>query len=99
MGEGEMKHKCLYCGHEVEVDELNLKRRIGAFEAGAILGVTEATVRRYADTGLLVHEKDHAGRRSFIVGDVLKFQQAGVRPKQKPFGWPAKFKPVLGKAK
>ncbi len=49
-------------------------------EAARLLGVSEASVKRWADGGLLAQQKTAGGHRRFRPEDVAAFRRAGLQP-------------------
>src|SRR5215207_10536644 len=52
-------------------------RRLTSKEAARVLGVSEASVKRWADSGLLPMEKTAGGHRRFRPEDVAAARRAG----------------------
>src|ERR1051325_8674833 len=53
-------------------------RRLTSKEAARVLGVSEASVKRWADSGLLPMEKTAGGHRRFRPEDVAVVRRAGL---------------------
>lgn len=53
-------------------------------EAARLLGVSEASVKRWADGGLLPQEKTAGGHRRFRPSDVAAFRRKGLQPGAQP---------------
>src|SRR5829696_368011 len=59
-------------------------RRLTSKEAARVLGVSEASVKRWADSGLLPMEKTAGGHRRFRPEDVAAVRHAGPTAGEAP---------------
>src|SRR5215204_2957945 len=62
-------------------------RRLTSKEAARVLGVSEASVKRWADGGLLPMEKTVGGHRRFRPEDVAAVRRAGPTAADAPLSW------------
>src|SRR5215207_10765379 len=62
-------------------------RRLTSKEAARVLGVSEASVKRGADSGLLPMEKTAGGHRRFRPEDVVAVRRAGPTAGEAPLPW------------
>lgn len=60
-----------------------LNPEISLHEASVIIGVCRATVRRYADSDALVHERTEGNQRRFRLREVLNLSRTREAEKQK----------------
>src|ERR687890_1060025 len=59
-------------------------RRLTSKEAARVLGVSEASVKRWADSGLLPMEKTAGGHRRFRPEDLVAVRRAGATAADAP---------------
>lgn len=60
-----------------------LNPEISLHEASVIIGVCRATVRRYADSDALIHERTEGNQRRFRLREVLNLSRTREAEKQK----------------
>ncbi len=64
-------------------------------EAARLLGVSEASVKRWADGGLLPQQKTAGGHRRFRPADVAVFRRARLQPAAQPARGPVPLRAAL----